>query len=427
MSQTGKDAYLMQKKSIFNISIGNIFEWYDYGLFAIYAPLFNKLFFPIHNALFNVFSVFAIGFLCRPLGALLFGYMGDTKGRAKTLRFSIIMVAFPTFLIGCIPTFFMIHSYAIFFLLIVRIWQGICIGGEYGGSLVYLTEKAPQHRRAFFTSFGTISANVGILSAMLIVSLMHLLFSDEFFNQWGWRIPYFLSGIFCFFIYFSRFQLEETIPFERLSTKKLIVGNPISTMFKTNKVTILRLLGMCCIGSTFYSYCIIFLPYLLEKQKHYPHFHIFFLTSFFSLLMIFFIPFFTNISDRIGRRPMLLFNAFYIGMVSLLSLFLLQSTSYSLIIFAFLLFSLGSALEQSTTPVSMIESLPSSVRYTTLSFAYNLGNGIFGGTLPLICQWLLTKSFTISPAIYVTFIAAISGIVVFFFVNETSQQSLIDC
>src|SRR6185437_8869909 len=104
---------------------------------------------------------FAIGFICRPLGALLFGYFSDKKGRAKTLRFSIIMIAIPTFLIGCLPSFSMAGFYAIGFLLFIRIWQGICIGGEYGGCLVYLTEIAPRRRRAFFTSFGTISANLG--------------------------------------------------------------------------------------------------------------------------------------------------------------------------------------------------------------------------------------------------------------------------
>jgi len=421
------DENTMRKLSITTVSMGNIIEWYDYGLFVIYAPIFSQLFFSAtssSNDLMSIFSIFAIGFLCRPLGALLFGYIGDKKGRAKTLRLSILMMAIPTFLIGCLPTFFSIGPFAMIFLLMVRIWQGICIGGEYGGSFIYLTESAPSQKRAFFTSFGSMGANLGILLSIGIASLMHLLFEEKSFLQWGWRLPYLLSAVLCLLLYLNRFHLEETVPFERMANQKSAVKNPIRTMFKTNKKTILYLLGMGCMGSTFYSFCIFYLPYVLDKVNHCSMSFILLFICGFLMMVIIFIPLGAYLCDGIGRRSMLLFNAFFIGCLSLISFYLSHESNLGAMVGFFSLFAIASAFEQGTTPVSMIEHLPITIRYTTLSFAYNLANGIFGGTLPLVSQLLLEKWNGFGLSLYVTLSAVLTGMVVFYYVKESNLEKI---
>jgi MHS family proline/betaine transporter-like MFS transporter len=185
-------------RSILSSSVGNILEWYDFGLFAIYSSVFSELFFPNNNpetAIIATLTIFAIGFLCRPIGAILFGIMGDTKGRVKTLRFSILMISLPTLLIGCLPTYATIGIAAPIGLMLIRIWQGISIGGEYSGNIIYLAESAPDKYRATITSLASTGANAGILLATVVGAISHYFFSDATFKEWGWRLPYLLSGI----------------------------------------------------------------------------------------------------------------------------------------------------------------------------------------------------------------------------------------
>jgi MHS family proline/betaine transporter-like MFS transporter len=352
--------------------------------------------------------------------------MGDQKGRAKTLQFSIIMITIPTFLIAYLPTFATAGYYSVALLVLVRIWQGICIGGIHGGFLVYLTETAPHKKRAFFTSFGTIGANLGILLAFIITFLIRTFLPEETFMAWGWRLPYFMSAIFAVLIYLNRFSFKETAPFTKYLNQKTLINKPIKTMFRSNKLTLLRLIGMCCMGSTFYCYSIVFFPYLVQQEKYFTSNLAALLTSIFLLLMIFFIPIGAFICDRVGRRPMLMFNAGFIICVTFFSIFLSNTHDIFLFIFAFILFSFGSALEQSVTPISMIESLPTGVRYSTVSFAYNAANGIFGGTLPLVCAWLWGRSYTLGPSLYVMVMAVITGLVVYFFVHETLDKKSLD-
>lgn len=172
----------MRIKSIIGSSIGNLLEWYDFGLFAIYSSLFSRLFFPTadpHVGLVMTFGVFAIGFLGRPIGAVLFGYLGDRQGRVKTLRLSILMISLPTLFIGFIPTYASIGIAAPILLVLIRMWQGISLGGEFSGNVIYLAETAPQSSRAMITSLASTGANLGILLAAVMGGLSAFLFLKQ--------------------------------------------------------------------------------------------------------------------------------------------------------------------------------------------------------------------------------------------------------
>ena len=194
-------------QTIVSCSVGNILEWYDFGLFTIFSSLFSRIFFPANNAqtaMIETVGIFAIGFLARPIGALIFGYMGDRYGRASTLRLSILTITIPTLLIGIMPTYQQIGVAAPILLMLIRIMQGISIGGEYSGNLIYLAETAPDRYRATFTTFASMGSNFGILLASFIGMLSSVLFSSATLESWGWRIPYLLSGLLCLIIYMYR-------------------------------------------------------------------------------------------------------------------------------------------------------------------------------------------------------------------------------
>lgn len=419
----------MRVRSVVSSSIGNILEWYDFGLFAIYSPIFSKIFFPDTNpniALIQTLAIFSIGFFCRPLGALLFGYLGDTQGRAKTLRLSILMISLPTLLVGLLPTYQHIGIFAPILLLIIRMWQGVSLGGEYSGNVIYLAEMAPTKHRALLTALAGAGSNFGILLAALIGGLASFVFSEETFVSWGWRVPYIVSGVFCLFIYATRLQMEETSAFEFIKNNHSILKNPIAFTLKNNMPYVLRTLGLVCMGSTFYFFCFVYVPLYLGNTLHLPLFQTTTFISIYIGLMLILVPLAGLLCDKIGRRRMLLFNSIFVILITIPGFYILHLgfTPIALLIFA--IFTLASSLEQGTTCVAIVENYPLATRYTGVSLGYNLGNGFFGGTVPIISQWLIYKTdFNLAPAFYITFCAMITALVVFFFVKETRGVSLI--
>lgn len=409
-------------------SLGNILEWYDFGLFTIFSSLFSRLFFPTEDpqtAMITTVSIFAVGFLCRPLGAILFGYLGDRVGRATTLRWSILMISLPTLFISFLPTYQQIGLFAPLLLTLIRMWQGVSIGGEYSGNLIYLAETAPEKYRATFTAFASMGANVGILLAAFVGILTSQVLLESTLQSWGWRVPYLVSGLFCLIIYAFRLRINETAVFDYLKQKNLLTKNPVKTVFKHNRKQLLRTLGLVCMGSTFYYFSFIYLPIFLTGHLQFSIQHISLLMSALIGLMIFLIPLAGFICDRLGRRKMLLFNATLITLSVVPGFYFLQLDNFMILLSVLFVFTISSSLEQGTTAVAIVENFPPPARYTGLSLGYNIGNGFLGGTVPMICEWLTAKThILLAPAFYIALCAAITGLVVFFFVPETLGENL---
>lgn len=414
--------------SIISSSIGNVLEWYDFGLFMIFSSLFGHLFFPTQDAnaaLLATFSIFAVGFLCRPIGALIFGYLGDRSGRAITLRLSVLMIALPTLLIGLLPTYQEIGIMAPILLMLIRIWQGISIGGEYSGNIIYLAETAPRAYRATFTSLACTGANLGILLATIIGIISSSLLTSEQLQTWGWRLPYLLSGFLSLFIYTFRLRIHESITFEYLKNKKKLAKNPIKVALFKNYLQILRTLGLVCMGSTFYYFCFIYIPLYLTQYLHFSIRSTSTIISIFIASMIILVPIAGWICDKVGRRKMLLFNSAFIALCVVPAFYLLQQNNLISLIVVFTIFTLASSLEQGATTIAIVENFPPPARYTGLSLGYNIGNGFLGGTVPIICAWLITITHTVFAApFYIACCACITGTVVLFCVPETRGKPL---
>lgn len=409
--------------SIVSCSLGNILEWYDFGLFTIFSSLFSRLFFPTENpntAFIATVGIFSIGFFCRPVGALIFGYLGDKKGRAKTLKMSILMIVLPTLLIGFIPTYQQIGILAPILLTLIRMWQGISIGGEYSGSLIYLAETAPHNRRALLTSLASMGANLGILLASLVGIITSDLMPAGILESWGWRIPYIISGFICMLVYAFRLHIHETDVFIDLKHAHLVLSNPIKTVFTDNSRQLLRIIGMVCMGSAFYFFCYIYLPMYFTKKLGFSLHHISVLISSLIGCMILLVPLAGYLCDKIGRRKMLLFNACCVFVIVIPGFYLLQFNQATLLVLIMSIFTIASSLEQGATPIAIIENFPSRARYSGVSLGYNIGNGFLGGTVPIICGWLLyVTQIPLAPALYIACCAVITGCVVYWFVPET--------
>ncbi len=406
--------------SILSCSLGNVLEWYDFGLFAIFSVLFSHLFFPPQDpqaAFIATLTIFAIGFLCRPIGALLFGFLGDTRGRAQTLRLSILMISLPTLLIGLLPTYQQIGLFAPVLLMLIRMWQGISIGGEYSGNLIYLAETAPASYRATFTALASTGANLGILLAALAGIICSYFFNDNVMRAWGWRVPYLLSGIFSLLVYFFRLRIQETTTFTFLKEKKHLVKNPIRTVFKVYPRELLRTLGLVCMGSTFYYFCFVYIPMYLSQTLYLSIARVSTLMTLLIGAMIILAPIAGFICDRVGRRKMLLFNASLVTLIVIPGFYFLQFNQWLILVTVMSLFTIASSLEQGTTSIAVVENFPAPARYTGVSLGYNLGNGLLGGTVPIVCGWLLVHTqMILMPALYVASCALITLLTVYFFI-----------
>ena len=380
---------MMKKSSIFAAVTGNIIEWYDFSLYIFLAPVIAHHFFPEQdqlNAMLSTFLIFALGFFIRPLGSLLFGHLGDRLGRSHTLKISILLISVPTFLIGLLPTYQTWGLYAGLALAFLRIVQGISIGGEFAGSMIYLTEMAPDNKRAFISSMANNGSNFGILCATLVSALISSLMSEADFYQYGWRIPFLLGGTLGLIGLWFRRHIQETPVFETLSSQKKLSKVPLLYVLTHHKKDIIRiflLLVMSAVGSY------VLLEFMSTYLNQYFGFSLrkaLQIQSIYNTLTFVLVVLSATYSDRFGRRPILMIAALGYIVLSVPCFYLLKITGLSICLLPLVIFY---CMEQATTPVTMVELHSSTARYTGISMGYNLTMALVAGTAPMLNTWLI--------------------------------------
>lgn len=392
-------------------SLGNTIEWFDFGLFIFMAPIIGSTFFPqtsSGNSAIEAFMVFAVGFLCRPFGGILFGYFGDTKGRAKTLRISILIITLSTFLIGLIPSYQDIGITATILFVLLRLMQGFSIGGEYSGVMIYLAESAPLKKRGFITSFAATGANLGFLFATLTLMALHFIFPAELIKAWAWRLPFLLIGLPGSIIIYYRFKLSETRVYSQLKKNHHLESKPFAVALKYAPYQLLKILGLTCMGATFYYVFFGYMPTYLEHYIGFSMVHALSLESIILVIMLLTVPLAGICGDYFTRRNMLMLTAMGIMLFALPCFYLLHTKSLPLAMLSLGLAMVLSSMEQGNTLTAAVENCPENVRYSGIAFSYNLGNALFGGTAPLIVSVLAEKVNPITPAYYLIFMAGVS-------------------
>jgi MFS family permease len=301
-----------EKFVIFASSLGTVFEWYDFYLYAVLAPFFSAVFFPPGNntaALLSAFATYAAGFLVRPFGALIFGRIGDLVGRKYTFLVTIVVMGASTFLVGLLPTFAQIGWIAPILLVTLRLCQGLALGGEYGGAATYVAEHSRPYERGYSTSFIQTTATLGFFLALIVIGLCRVYMDTKMFAEWGWRIPFLVSLILLVFSVYIRLKLNETPIFQRMKEEGKGSKAPLTESFfryPNNKYVLLALLGATAgQGVVWYTgqfYALFFLTITL-KLAFIPTYVLI------GLSLMIGTPFFIVfgwLSDRIGRLKIIL-------------------------------------------------------------------------------------------------------------------------
>ncbi len=401
----------MIKKEILVSSLGNTIEWFDFGLFIFMAPIMGAQFFPetsSGNATIWALMVFAAGFLCRPLGGIFFGYFGDTRGRAKTLRMSILIITLSTFLVGIIPSYKEVGLLAPILFIFIRLIQGLSIGGEYSGIMIYLAESAAHNKRGLTTSLAAMGANLGFLLATVTLMLLHLFLSEPIINDWAWRIPFLFIGLPGSLIIYYRFKLAETPIYSRLQKKHQVESIPLIAAIQFAPAPLLKIFGLTCMGSTFYY---VFFGYMPTYLKHYIGFslsHVLIIQSLMLIMMLMLVPLGGLCGDYFSRKKMLIITSMAIILFILPCFYLIQSKSILLTLFSLGTATILSSFEQGNSLSAVVENCPENVRYSGIAFSYNLGNALFGGSAPLIVTLLIEKAGFITPAYYLILMAGMT-------------------
>jgi MFS family permease len=301
-----------EKRVIFASSLGTVFEWYDFYLYATLAPFFAALFFPKGNetaALLSSFATYAAGFLVRPFGALVFGRIGDLVGRKYTFLITIVCMGAATFAVGLLPTFESIGWAAPVILVSLRLVQGLALGGEYGGAATYVAEHAAEHRRGYDTSWIQTTATLGFFLALIVILICRTTMAPAEFSQWGWRLPFLVSLFLLIFSVYIRLKLEESPVFQRIKAEGRISKAPLKESFANwgnGKIVLLALLGATAgqgvvwYTGQFYALFFLIITLKLDFQSAYI------LIAISLIIGTPFFIFFGWLSDRIGRKGIIL-------------------------------------------------------------------------------------------------------------------------
>lgn len=381
----------MKKASIIAAVSGNIIEWYDFALYMFLAPVLAQNFFSEDNhlsAMLSTFLIYAIGFFIRPLGSIIFGHLGDRLGRTRTLKLSILLISLPTIAIGLLPNYSYWGVYAGLALAVLRLIQGICIGGEFAGSMIYLTEMAAGDRRAYLSSMANNGSNFGILCATLVAAFTSSAMPEADFYAYGWRIPFLIGGAFGLLGLWFRRDILETPIFESLSSEKKLHKFPILAVFRHHKKAMLNiclLLVMSSIG----SYVLLeFMSTYLNQYFGYSLTSALQIQSIYNLMTFGLVVIAARYSDRHGRRPLLMLSALGYIILAIPCFYGLKVTGHALYLLPLVIFY---CIEQATTPATIVELFPSASRYTGISISYNTTMAIVSGTAPLLNTWLVAK------------------------------------
>lgn len=414
---------------------GTFLEWYDFLTFATLAVVFAPLFFPSSDpstALLASLATFGVGMVVRPIGAAIFGSIGDRIGRRPVFMITITLMGIATFCVGFLPTYAQIGIWAPMLLVSLRLLQGLSAGGEIGGSAVYLTEHAGDSNRGFKTSFLQLMGPLGILVSTLQIALLQSYLTPEEFLSWGWRVPFWISLILLLIAFKARTALEETPVYLQLSKTETQSQSPLRDNLKDPETRKRMFLLFFCIsaGGAVLFFCVqvytsIFLktsvklaPQLVDQLSVYATVALLPLTILAGWL-----------SDKVGRKPVVV-SGLILGSVLILPAFhLLQNNSNSEVFIALILIGLSAILALVVGPQTALlaELFPAKTRNSAATLPHNLAAGWIGGLLPLIVTWLNQQwASNIVGLWYPTIFLASGAVVAILYLPETRKTNLLN-
>lgn len=415
-----------KRKLVFTSGVANTFEWYDYALFGHFAPILGAKFFPDNDpstALLQVFLVFAIGYLMRPIGGIFFGIVGDKWGRKTSLSLSIMCMAVPTASIGFLPTCETWGVTSTIIMILLRMLQGLSMGGALTGSISYVIEHTEKSNRGVYGSISMMSICLGILFGSLVSFCVKNIFSSEEFDLWAWRLPFIIGIIVLFVGIYIKNYTQETPLFEEIKHRGELVDSPLKTVLQKHWFDLLISILINATGSIVFYLEAIYLISYLKINRGFPESEVQILVNCCYVLMIAVTVFAGWLSDRIGRRKIFICNLLLIIFISPFILRTFESSSFGYVIIAQSMMAILAALYIGPEPAFHAEFYPTKIRNTALSVSYNTATSVFGGTAPYIMELLVQNTGTITSSVYyILASASISLIALYFYKDRSLNQ-----
>lgn len=423
------------RRVIVAASVGNIIEWYDFYIFGSLAAVLSVKFFEQSNplaALLSTIALFTAGFLIRPMGAFLFGWMGDRVGRKYTFLITLSGMGLGTGAIGLIPTYQSIGLAAAFILFGLRMIQGLCLGGEYGGAITYVAEHVPDDSRGYYTGWLQTSPTLGIVVSLAVIVLTRTWAGNQAFDEWAWRVPFLVSFLLVAIAIYIRLQLQETPIFQEIKARGQMTRNPwreafLSTNIKYILIAIVVLIGQ---GVVWYSGQFWALYFLQQVSKVDP------VTSAYIVGTALLIAtpsliFFGWLSDQIGRKSVIL-GGMLLAAITYYPLYLwlgmvTQPGHINYPVAVFIIFILVCYVGMVYGPVGafLAEFFPARIRYTSVSVPYHIGNGWGGGLVPFITSAAFAATGSVGYAlIYPIAVPAVCFVIALFIMPETRKTRI---
>jgi MHS family proline/betaine transporter-like MFS transporter len=412
---------------ILSAMIGNAREWYDFALYGYFATLIAKIFFPLEDpvaSLLATYGAFAAGFVMRPLGGLVFGHIGDISGRKKALQWSIYLMAVPTAAIGFLPTYDMVGWVAPLLLTLIRLLQGLSMGGEFTGSIIFIVEHAEGKNRGFAGSWAPMSAVLGLLIGSGVAAGLSFLLDKESLTSWGWRIPFVLSILGGFVGSYMRRMLSDPETFETIKKNQKEKKSPLATLLKEHKKAMLTVFLIDLTVAVGFYLIVTFVVSYLERFVGFDQSTALWINTASMMAFAITIPLMGLLVDRIGRKPVMIGTALaFVGLsYALFQGFLTGSVEIAA--FCHIIFGILMGCYWSPLAAVLVESFPASVRFSGISIAHNLSMALFGGTAPFVVTWLIQLSGNpLAPAFYLM-IAGIGSIMGLYLMKDRYQEEL---
>ncbi|CAG2364931.1 glycine betaine/L-proline transporter ProP [Burkholderia sola] len=420
------------KRAVGAMAFGNAMEWFDFGVYSYIAVTLGKVFFPSSSPsaqLLATFGTFAAAFLVRPLGGMVFGPLGDRIGRQRVLAATMIMMAVGTFAIGLIPSYASIGILAPILLLVARLVQGFSTGGEYGGAATFIAEFSTDKRRGFMGSFLEFGTLIGYTLGAATVALLTATLSQEALLSWGWRVPFFIAGPLGLVGLYVRLKLEETPAFQkeaeaREADERARPKQRFATLLVEQWKPLLQCVGLVLIFNVTDYMALSYLPSYLSATLHVRESHGLFMVLLVMVLMMPMTLYAGHLSDKIGRKPVMMAGCVGLLALSVPALMLIRTGGMLPIFGGMLIYGILLSTFTGVMPSALPALFPTRIRYGALAIGFNVSVSLFGGTTPLVTAWLVDRTGDLMMPAYYLMGASFIGIVSVLALRETARQPL---
>ena len=414
------------RRAVAASAMGNATEWFDYGVYSYVAVQIGKAFFPGPHATLGSLLVFAVSFVLRPLGGIVWGPLGDRLGRQTVLATTILLMSVSTLLVGVIPSYGSVGIWAPVMLIVLRVVQGFSTGGEYGGAATFMSEYAPDRKRGFWGSFLEFGTLTGFTGAIGVVALVHFLVGDAAMNAWGWRIPFLVAGPLGAVGLYLRLKMEDTPVFRELESggeNEREATTALRDLLRDYRRPLVQLFGLVIVLNVANYTLLTYMPTYLQDTINMSSGNALLLVAIGQMSMMAMIPFAGALSDRIGRKPCW---AISIGALFVLAapMFWLMSQGFVLAVVGFGVLGLVYVLQLGTISATFPAMFPAHIRYCGMAISYNIATAAFGGTAPAINDALVGATHNKLMPAYYMMASCVVGAVALWSVVETRGCSL---